>query len=157
MGSERPNAASAAGLRTTIGRPPRDIAAEIERNAAEGSSRDRVFGFGGVFGMLGLALLVAAPLGWALNQAGLIPDPDAFELSETGRELAKLLGRDMVRPVYWLALGIGGYLAQICRPLVPLLLIGGMAWWSWLGLSLAHEAGLIAMPIHPPASADTYR
>lgn len=157
MGSERPTAASVAGPRATIGRPPRDIAAEIERNAAEGAGRDHVFGFGGLFGMLGLALLVAAPLGWALNQAGLIPGPDAFERGETGRELARALGRDMVKPVYWLALGIGGYLAQICRPLVPLLLIGGMAWWSWLGLSIAHEAGLVAMPIHLPASTDTYR
>jgi hypothetical protein len=58
----------------------------------------------------------------------------------------------MVKPLYWLALAFGGFLLQICRPLVPLLLIAGLVWWSWLGLSVAADAGLIVVPISPPVS-----
>lgn len=128
------------------------LSARIDGLMAQGAARDRVFGFGSLTGMAGLAILCAAPLGWALDHAGLIPGPIGFERGPSGRELALAVGRDLVKPVYWLGLGILGYGLQICRPLVPLLLIGGVVWWSWLGLYLAYEAGFIAMPISPPAA-----
>lgn len=133
-------------------RSARALSAQIEGRMSQGAGRDRVFGFGSLPGMVGLAILGAAPLGWVLNHLGLIPGPIGFERGPGGRELALVVGRDLVKPAYWLGIGILGYAVQICRPLVPLLLIGGLVWWSWLGLFLAYEAGLIAMPIGPPAA-----
>ena len=138
-----------------VGPPPRTaeaLSAAIDRRMSQAAERDRVFGFGGLPGMVGLAILGAAPLGWALNHLGLIPGPIGFARGPGGRALALAIGRDLVMPAYWLGLGLAGYALQICRTLVPLLLVGGLVWWSWLGLSLAHEAGLIAMPISPPAA-----
>lgn len=148
----QPQRAARAAARPAGQRTAEELSAEIDGLMSQGASRDRVFGFGSLLGMTGLAILCAAPLGWALNHAGMIPGPGGFERAPSGRALAMVVGRDLVTPVYWLGLAVLGYLLQICRPLVPLLLIGGLVWWSWLGLYMAYEAGLIAMPIGPPAA-----
>ncbi|RYJ01221.1 MAG: hypothetical protein EON47_11465 [Acetobacteraceae bacterium] len=147
-----PGATRTAGRRPAGQRTAEELSAEIDGLMSKGQGRDAVFGFGSLLGMAGLAILCAAPLGWALNYLGLIPGPVGFERGPAGRELAMVAGRDLVRPAYWLGLGLLGYALQICRPLVPLLLIGGVVWWSWLGLYMAYEAGLIVMPISPPAA-----
>ena len=40
----------------------------------------------------------------------------------------------------------------LAGPLYAFTLVGGVVWWSWLGLYMAYEAGLIVMPISPPAA-----
>lgn len=116
----------------------------------EGNSRDAIFGFGNVLWMLLLAAAVAAPLGWGLIQIGLIPGLNAFTRGPIGREIGAIIGRDLLGPAYFTGLLVLGFVMQICRPLVPLLLIGAVVWWSWVGLATAYDAGLIVMHFGAP-------
>jgi hypothetical protein len=94
----------------------------------------RMLGFGSPLGMGVLALLVAMPLDWALEATGLLPG------SPAGQAMA-----------YWGLLVLADVIIQLVRPLVPLMALGGLAWWGWFGLIMAHDAGLIARPFNAPA------
>lgn len=93
----------------------------------------RMVGFGSHLGMGFLALLVAMPLDWALEASGLLPSGPARQGA-----------------VYWGLLLLAGGVIQLVRPLVPLMALGGLAWWAWFGLIMAHDAGLIARPFNAP-------
>ncbi len=101
--------------------------------AAGHGGRMRMLGFGSPLGMGILALLVAMPLDWVLEATGLLPGSPAGQAA-----------------AYWGLLVLAGVIIQLVRPLVPLTALGGLAWWGWFGLIMAHDAGLIARPFNAP-------
>ena len=126
-----------------------EIAAWREGAMEAGRGRDPIVGLPRIWWWLALSLTLVLPLAYALAWLGLPGSGVEFLASPLGQEAWILTGGPQAAWFYWAALAGFALLAQLLRPLEPVLILGAAAWWGWTALHAAWAAGWLAQRIPP--------
>lgn len=126
-----------------------EIAAWREGAMEAGRARDPIIGVPRLWWWLALALILVMPMAYAAGWLGMAGSGAEFLSTPVGQEAWILMGGPNGVWFYWGLLFVAALVAQLLRPLEPVLIMCGATWWVWTGLHAAWVAGWLAQRIPP--------